>query len=370
MNNNNDKIGRRWWEYPWYVLVLVFFAIIGTVMVITDILRGKIGRLGKTASYSILAFGLIIILGSWATYSYYGSVDLGCTHKSIIIEPGDSFESIVQRLVFMGVVDSRLMLKYPARLKGIDRRLTPGKYTFTGRNSCRSVLDRLRRADFDRIRVTIPEGSTIWRTAAILADSLDFDSVTFVTLNSDSALLSDLNVPCLEGFLFPETYFFPWGTSARAAASKMVYMYRTQTESVWPSDMSDQDRFHRIILASIVESETKVDSERVIVASVYTNRLQRNMRLDADPTVIYGLGGLDRPLYRQDLKQDSPYNTYRRKGLPPTPINSPGLAAIRAAHAPAETDYLFFVADNQGGHRFTRTNAEHNRAIREIRSRN
>ncbi len=339
-------------------------------MVMKDILRGRIGRLGRTASYSILAFGLIAIVGSWAAYSYFSTIDLGQTHKSIIVKPGDSFESIAQRLISMGVVDSRLLLKYPARLKGIDRHLTPGKYTFTGRNSCRSVLDRLQRADFDRIRVTIPEGAPIWRIAAILADSLDFDSATFVSMNRDSTLLADLNVPCLEGFLFPETYFLPWGTTARDAASRMIYMYRTQTESLWPPGLSDDDRFRCVILASIVESETKIDSERVIVASVYSNRLRRDMRLDADPTVIYGLGGLDRPLYRNDLKKDSPFNTYMHKGLPPTPINSPGLAAIRAAHAPAETDYLFFVADNRGGHRFTRTNAEHNRAIREIRSGN
>lgn len=337
-------------------------------MLIVNILRGKIGPLGRIASYSILALTLIVIVGSWAAYSYYDTVDLGDTHKSIVIEPGDSFDSIVQRLVGMGVVDSRLMLKYPARLQGVDRRLTPGRYTFTGRNSCRSVLDRFRRADFDRIRVTVPEGLPIWRTAALLADSLDFDSATFVALNTDSVFLADHDLPCLEGYLFPETYFFPWGTSARSAASKMVYMCRTQTDAIWPETLSAQERFDHIILASIVESETRIDSERVIVASVYTNRIRKNMRLDADPTVIYGLGGLDRPLYRRDLKQDSPYNTYMRKGLPPTPINSPGLAAIRAALTPAKTEYLFFVADNRGGHRFTRTNAEHNRAIREIRS--
>jgi len=370
MNKTDDKSRIRWWEYAWYALVLVFFAVLGTSLVITDILRGKIGRLGRISSYSVLAFALILIPGSWAAYSYYGSVDLGHTHKSIIIERGDSFESVVERLVSMGIVNSRLMLKNPARLRSIDRHLTLGKYTFTGRNSCRSVLDRLQRADFDRIKLTIPEGLPIWRTAAILADSLDFDSVTFVALNSDSSFLTDLNVPCLEGFLFPETYFFPWGTSARGAASKMVYMYRTQTDSVWPDTLSDQECLYHVILASIVESETKVDSERVIVASVYTNRLRRDMQLDADPTVIYGLGGLDRQLYRKDLQKDSPYNTYTRKGLPPTPICSPGLAAIRAALRPAETDYLFFVADTQGGHRFTRTNAEHNRAIREIRSGN
>ena len=103
------------------------------------------------------------------------------------------------------------------------------------------------------------------------------------------------------------------------------------------------------------------------IASVYHNRLAKNWRLDADPTVIYGLGGLDRPLYRRDLRKRTPYNTYRMKGLPPTPINSPGLAAIKATLNPEETDYFFFVADGSGGHRFSRTNAEHNRARYEIK---
>ena len=125
-----------------------------------------------------------------------------------------------------------------------------------------------------------------------------------------------------------------------------------------------------IVMASIIEAETGLVDERQMVSSVYHNRLTRNMKLDADPTVIYGLGGLERQLYRKDLKKDTPYNTYMKKGLPPTPINSPGLAAIRAAIHPEESDYLFFVADNTGRHYFSRTNAEHNRAIRRIRSGN
>jgi len=127
------------------------------------------------------------------------------------------------------------------------------------------------------------------------------------------------------------------------------------------------NRAEALVLASIVEAEALLDEEKPRIASVYHNRLRRNMRLDADPTVIYGLGGLDRPLWRKDLRKDTPYNTYRRKGLPPTPINSPGVAAIRAVLSPETTDVLYFVADGTGGHRFSRTNAEHNRARQEIK---
>jgi len=122
-----------------------------------------------------------------------------------------------------------------------------------------------------------------------------------------------------------------------------------------------------VALASIVEAEALLAEEKPIIASVYHNRLRLRMKLDADPTVIYGLGGLDRPLLRGDLEKETPYNTYLKRGLPPTPINSPGLAAIRAVLRPAESDYLFFVADATGHHRFSRTNDEHNRTRLQIR---
>jgi UPF0755 protein len=145
-------------------------------------------------------------------------------------------------------------------------------------------------------------------------------------------------------------------------------MFRRQVDSVWPDSICNGlSREEIVVLASIIEAEALLDSEKPAIASVYHNRLGRKMKLDADPTVIYGLGGLDRPLNRRDIERDTPYNTYRRRGLPPTPINSPGLAAIRAALYPAETEYLFFVADGTGGHRFSKTNAEHNQARREIR---
>jgi len=204
--------------------------------------------------------------------------------------------------------------------------------------------------------------------ASILSERLSVDSSAVVSLAADSGLLATLDIPSLEGYLFPETYFFPWGTHALEAVSEMVAMYRTMTDTVWPRELPlGLTRAGVIKLASIIEAETKVDSERVLVASVYSNRLRADIKLDADPTVIYGLGGIDRPLLKKDIEKDSPYNTYLHKGLPPTPINSPGLASIEAALHPQETDYLYFVADNSGGHRFSRTNAEHNRARQEIR---
>jgi UPF0755 protein len=368
MNGPDRYRKTRFWEYVVYGLVTVGLTLVGILLFVLKLMLALFSRKG------LLTLGLMVIvtLVSAAVYlgwQYNHQVDLGERTVTLIVEQGDSFGRIAGELVGTGVVDSKVMLKYPARWNGIDRKLTPGRYDFTGKNSCASVLGKFDRADVVKIKVTIPEGTTIWKMAGILAERMTFDSAFIVGLNHDTALLTELNVPCLEGFLFPETYYFPWGTGVTDVISEMVQMSTARIDSIWPeSTPLDLDRFDIVKLASIIEAESSLNSERDRIASVYLNRLSRKMKLDADPTIIYGLGGLDRPLMRRDLRKDTPYNTYMYRGLPPTPINSPGLASIKAALNPEQTDFLFFVADNSGGHHFSRTNAEHNRAIRNIRS--
>ena len=322
--------------------------------------------------YKLVLFLVFAILFA-AVYSYFSYVmvvDLDTKVVTIVIQPGDGFAKVAGELLHGGVIKSRFVIKAMAKLKGVDTKLVPGRYDFTGENSCRSVLKRLAVADFVRIKVTIPEGNTLRETAAVLAKTLELDPDVIFNLNEDTAFLRSRKVPYLEGYLFPETYFFPWGSNEKAVVTEMIDMFHKQTDSLSKQQAPNNlDFTQALIIASIIEAETGHLDERELVSSVYYNRLRKNMKLDADPTVIYGLGGLDRPLYRNDLQKDSPYNTYMRKGLPPTPINSPGLAAIRAALHPESTDYLFFVADETGRHIFSRTNAEHNRAIQQIRSR-
>jgi UPF0755 protein len=173
--------------------------------------------------------------------------------------------------------------------------------------------------------------------------------------------------------LFPETYFFPWGASKEAVLKEMVELFDSSTKELWNDTLTQlyagltQDEI--IIMASIIEAETGLGSELKKVSSVYHNRLRKNMKLDADPTVIYGLGGLDRDLMKRDLRKDTKYNTYMHKDLPPTPINSPGLEAIKGAMNPMVTDYLYFVAENNGGgHYFSKTHSEHINAVRRVRA--
>jgi len=315
-----------------------------------------------------LVAGVLVVVLIFSQWMYRSSRDIGNDRVSVVIEQGDSFSRVATVLADGDVVRSITALKIAARLRGVDRALIPGRYDFTGANSIKSVLDRLASGDIVKIRVTIPEGSPIWKVGSILKSTLEVDSAALMTLNSDTAFLAELDLPYLEGYLFPNTYFIPWGTELKEVVATMVALYRQQTVGIWPDEIQlGLSRQEIVILASIIEAETHIDKERPIVSSVYSNRLRKNWRLDADPTVIYGLGGLDRPLYRKDLKKDTPYNTYLHRGLPPTPINSPGLASIKAALEPADTDYYFFVADNTGGHYFSKTNAEHNRAIRRIR---
>jgi UPF0755 protein len=312
---------------------------------------------------------IVLLVPGYFLASYLWPVNLGEQRVTVIVAPGDGFKKIGDQLLAAEVVSSKAMLFVPARWRGIDKKLVPGRYDFVGSNSCKSVLDKLEDGDFVVVKLTVYEGAPIWKVASILSQRMEVDSAEVIALNTDTAFLNTLNVPSLEGYLFPETYFFPWGTNSRKILTDMVAMYRSQTADIWPEEIiNGLSRKEIIIMASIVEAEALVDDEKPRVASVYQNRIRRRMKLDADPTVIYGLGGLDRPLTHRDLRQVTPYNTYRKRGLPPTPINSPGLNAIKAALYPDSTDYLYFVADGTGRHRFSRTNAEHNQARYDIKN--
>jgi UPF0755 protein len=306
---------------------------------------------------------------AWSVWQYYRTVDISDKTVTVIIKKGDSLSRVCDKLVDEGVVNYKLIFKIPARLYAIDKKLTPGRYDFTGKNSIKSVLTRLEDADFLKIKVTIPEGNTIWETSALLAEKLELDSAIIHGLNDNSIFLDSLRIPYLEGYLYPETYFFKYGIDEKTVVEEIIKMFRSQTDSLWKTEIiAGFSKEDIIILSSIIEAETNIKDERRLVSSVYHNRLRIKMKLDADPTVIYGFGGLNRPLYRKDLTKDSPYNTYMRKGLPPTPINSPGIASIKAALNPENSKYFYFVANNSGGHVFSKTLREHNNAINKIKN--
>jgi UPF0755 protein len=274
----------------------------------------------------------------------------------------------VTRLEEAGVIRSagvaRLYLLYQLD----DPRLLAGEYRFDRPASTAHVLDRIIRGDVVTHPVTVIEGLTLDEIAAAIAAAGLGDRERLRAAMTDPGPIRDLDAAAndLEGYLFPDTYAFPRGTSEIEIVAAMVATFRRAIAPVvGPTPPAGEVR-RLVTLASIVEKETGLDSERPLIAGVFANRLRLGIPLGADPTVIYALkraGTWDGNVRRADLAMDSPYNTYRVAGLPPGPICSPGLASLQAASAPAQTESLYFVSRNDGSHVFAATLAEHNRNV-------
>ncbi len=273
------------------------------------------------------------------------------------IPEGLSARQTVELLGEKGVVHSVFAFRMFLKVAGLDRRLKPGAYTLRVRERPLRVIRKLTLGLSDDVKVTIPEGFRAAQIAERLAAAGVADAAEFSVLVKSRKL---------EGKLFPSTYHFPPGYGAERAADKMVSEFMREigmayaSASLRPSLSLDE----ALSLASIVEREAVLKSERAVIAAVYLNRLKKRMPLQADPTVQYAVGYWKKGLTRADLAISSPYNTYRRQGLPPGPICSPGLQSFLAVLKPSDTRALYFVADARGGHIFSETNEEHSEARR------
>lgn len=276
----------------------------------------------------------------------------------VLLPPGTGVAGIAARLAEAGAVESPLLFRLGARLTGRDRALKAGEYALRAGMPPSAIVDLLARGEVLLHKVAVPEGLTAREVWALL--------------ESSDVLAGELPAPPPEGALLPETYLVPRGETRAKVAGRMREDMRRELEAAWASrapDLPLRTPEEALTLASIIEKETGVPEEYPLVASVFVNRLRRGMRLQTDPTVIYALTGgagtrdLGRELTTADLEVDHPYNTYRVVGLPPGPIANPGRGAIRAALQPADTGYLYFVADGKGGHAFARTLEEHGRNV-------
>ena len=290
----------------------------------------------------------------------------------VTIPPGATVGVAADSLAKAQVIGAPRLFRLYARLTKRDRNLKPGTYLLQRDASWNSVLTSLVEGRGIVFTVTIPEGFQVATMAPILERELSVPPDSLVVAARDSTLRSRLRVPTptLEGYLFPETYVFPDGATARDVVRTMVREFERRWKPEWDVRVIalKMSRHEIMTLASIIEKEARVATERPVISAVYHNRLRRGMLLQADPTVLYALGRhVDRVLYRH-LRVDSPYNTYRYAGLPPGPIASPGLASIEAALYPAEVPYLYFVAHPDGHHEFRRTLREHNEAVRQMRA--
>ena len=261
------------------------------------------------------------------------------------------------------VVGSAAAFRGYAKLRGSDRGIKAGTYLIRRDASWESVLNALREGKGLVSTVLVPEGYTLAQIEALLAVRLGLDPDSIRAAVTDTSLLRRLDVPTpnLEGYLYPDTYHFPPGTTARAIVATMVRRFEQRWDPAWDARLDSMavSRHDLLTLASIVEREAKRAEERPVIASVYWNRLRRGMLLQADPTVQYALPQYQSRLLYRHLTVQSPYNTYVHKGLPPGPIGSPGSASIEASLYPAVVPYLYFVAYPDGHHEFRVTLAEH-----------
>ncbi|MCL4460271.1 MAG: endolytic transglycosylase MltG [Nitrospirae bacterium] len=283
--------------------------------------------------------------------------------------PGATFRSVVFDLAKIGVTDYPETLVFWGDLLGIDTNIHAGVYEISPEMSPFKVLYDLHNGQKYFYRLTVPEGFTMAQVARRMARLGIGTEQEILALSSDPVFLREENIPStsVEGFLFPDTYFLPKEANVKDVFQMMISRFRTvfqtiRKQSPHPPVFSEKDL---VTLASIVQKETGHPKDMAIVASIFINRLKQHMKLQSDPTVIYALNGR-RKLHSRDLRIDSPYNTYRYHGLPPTPIDNPGKEALQAVLNPQPVSYLYFVSDKHGSQIYSDTLDGQDRAIRKV----
>ncbi len=283
----------------------------------------------------------------------------------IQIQKGDSVSKVARTLKKKNLIRYENFFKYLAILQRAN--VIIGKYKIYEGMTSNEILRRLSKGEILRKKITIPEGFNIYEIAEILSENDITQSDDFLTYSSDKKLIQSLglNSISIEGYLFPDTYIFAEGKDARDI---ITVMYNRLKEVLATLDLKNMKKLNLntdklLNLSSLIEKEAKVPEERTYISAVFHNRLKRDIALYCDPTVRYAVKKFKGRIRYSDLKSDSPYNTYRYKGLPPTPICSPGRESIIAALNPAKSNFLYFVARNDGSHYFSKTLKEHNRAV-------
>ncbi len=288
------------------------------------------------------------------------------------IPRGATTRRIAQRLADQGVVRSAVAFEMLARFRG-RQDLKAGEYFFDRPGTADEVLGKLSRGDVYRVELAIPEGFTVFQVAERVEAAGLAPRAEFLKAARDASLIRDLapQAQTLEGFLFPAKYEFSRRTTAGEITQAMVAAFRREWHALTVEPPPPSFTVLQLVtMASLVERETPAPGERPIIAGVYYNRLRKKIALQCDPTVLYAMdlaGRNDGVINQSDLRLDSPYNTYLHRGLPPGPIGNPGTAALRAALRPQAVDYLYFVANLQGGHFFSRTLAEHSKNVQRYR---
>jgi len=289
------------------------------------------------------------------------------------IKSGSNFNDVAEKLAAMGLISSTFKFKILAVLKGVDKKLQAGEYRLTAAMPTALILKTLVEGNVRLHRLTIPEGYSLKQVAdaAETAGIISKDPFLKAAANSTLIAKAGLKADSFEGYLFPETYYFPTGVSAEYIILTMFSRFNSVITPAWRIRAQELGlSLHQIItLASIIEKESGDPAENPVISSVFHNRLKLKMKLQSDPTVIYSIKDYKGNIQKKHLLANTPYNTYRIKGLPPGPIANPGKKAIHAALFPDNTRLLFFVARKDGTHEFSSNIKDHNKAVRKYQLR-
>jgi UPF0755 protein len=317
----------------------------------------------------VFAIGLLAGLGLAAWMLYYAKTPLNVPSASqeITIKANSGLSSIANQLVEQGVIDHQFSFVLLARILGKESTLQAGEYTLNANVTPYALLLSLNNGKATQAKITFIEGKTFKQMLANLQANEAVKTTVQNASNAEIMALVNPDKKHPEGLFFPDTYYFDRGTKDIVLLKRAHEIMMRKLEEAWQNreaGLPYKNSYEALIMASIVEKETGKASERPMIAGVFVNRMRMGMRLQTDPTVIYGMGDkFDGNIRRKDLRTDTIYNTYMRYGLPPTPIAMPSLAAIEAALHPAKTKALYFVGKGDGSHAFSNSLVQHNRAV-------
>ena len=361
--------GRTWFTGALYILAAAgysFYAVLWTI------------RFMQTTKRMLIFFCAGCVLPFAAAVYLFVPLHRSQSAIELTVEKGASLRSIGRTLASQGVVPSSTAFILWMRFRGEETKIQAGSFTFFKGEGILTASRKLLHATPIEVTVTIPEGLTIEQTAGIICRTFHSDSSEFIRECGDTAILRDHGIcaPSCEGYLFPDTYRFPPDAASRDIVRRMTAHFEEMTATIPPpvrrSNAPALSTHEYVILASIIEREAELASERPHISGIFHNRLEKRIPLGADPTIRYVLRKFNGPLLASELAMNTPFNTRQHAGLPPGPICSPGLASLAAAMAPQQTKDLYFVArwDGSGAHDFSMTNEEHARKKNEIRRMN
>jgi peptidoglycan lytic transglycosylase G len=327
-----------------------------------------VSRTFRNFARGVAALALLAAVAGGGAWWWFGQpLALPVSPYEFEVKAGSSLKTVARELAIAHVISGEWPLVVLARIRGVDRSIKAGAYEIATGITLQELLDRLTQGDVAQIAITIVEGVTFGELKAALA--ADAQITNTILALPDAALMERIGAAGQrpEGWFFPDTYFHAAGATDVAVLSRAYKLMRSRLDAAWEKrspGLPLKNSYEALILASIIEKETGRAADRPLIGSVFANRLHAGMRLQTDPSVIYGLGArFDGNLRKRDLETDTPYNTYTRDGLPPTPIALPSQASLDAATHPPPSSYLYFVARGDGTSEFSTNLADHNRAV-------